>query len=142
MNRIWNLPVHLTAKYSTDIGAGTAPEDFVHTSIADQATADTKLCDDSWPVVAGFDTEISFYGTLEGAMTEVWRQGNVPGFGNMYINLALQNSDEIVGIALNGVFLFAATTELKYDAFFPKSSDPNVTPVGYTFDVCLGTFET
>ncbi len=67
MVRQWNTPVHLTAKYSTDIQAGTAPEDFVQTSIADLMTADTMLCDDSWPVVAGLDTEIAFYGTLEGA---------------------------------------------------------------------------
>ncbi len=52
----------------------------------------------------------------------------------------MPNSDQIVGIALNGVFLFAGATYYKYDAYFPKLLDPNLN-VRYTFDVCLGTYE-
>lgn len=34
---------------------------------------------------------------------------------------ALSNSDNVVGVALNGVFLFAGLNENGYDAFYPKS---------------------
>jgi hypothetical protein len=33
--------------------------------------------------------------------------------------LKLSNPDYVVGIALNGVFLFAGASQLGYDAFFP-----------------------
>ena len=45
----------------------------------------------------------------------------------------------MVGIALNGVFIFAGTTHLGYDVFFPKAFGTKIEPKGYDFDVCLGT---
>jgi hypothetical protein len=41
-------------------------------------------------------------------------------FGNAEASLlALKSSDSVVGVALNGVLLFAGTSEYGYDAFFP-----------------------
>ena len=49
------------------------------------------------------------------------------------------SSDSVVGVALNGVFLFAGTSEFGYDAFFPKAYGNKVTPRAVEVDVCLGT---
>lgn len=56
--------------------------------------------------------------------------------------MKLANSDQIVGIAINGVFLFAGTSQLGYDAFYPKAWGQKKNPVALTFDVCLGTAQT
>lgn len=56
--------------------------------------------------------------------------------------LRLQNLDQVVGIALNGVFLFAGTSHYGYDAFFPKSYGAQRNPRKIEVDVCLGTSET
>jgi hypothetical protein len=53
--------------------------------------------------------------------------------------LGLYNSDSIVGVALNGVFLFAGTSEYGYDAFFPKAYGNMKNPQAVTTDICLGT---
>ncbi len=51
-------------------------------------------------------------------------------------------SDFIVGTALNGVFLFAASTVSRYDVYFPKAWGTRRSPAGYSqIDVCLGTYE-
>ncbi len=52
------------------------------------------------------------------------------------------SSDRIIGTALNGVFLYAGVTHENYDAYYPKSWTGHSDPAGYSFDVCLGTFET
>lgn len=49
------------------------------------------------------------------------------------------SSDDVVGVALNGVLMFSGTTHTGYDVFFPKSYGTKNEPVGYEFDVCLGT---
>ncbi len=56
--------------------------------------------------------------------------------------MKLPNSDQIVGIAINGVLLFAGTSQLGYDAFYPKSWGQKRNPLSLTFDVCLGTSDT
>lgn len=49
------------------------------------------------------------------------------------------SSDDVVGVALNGVFIFSGSTHLGYDVFFPKAFGTKIEPKGYDFDVCLGT---
>lgn len=55
-----------------------------------------------------------------------------------YPLLSLPNSDMIVGVALNGVFFFSGTSNLGYDAFYPKAYGTNVHPRAMEFDTCLG----
>jgi hypothetical protein len=46
----------------------------------------------------------------------------------------------MVGIALNGVFLKPGTSEIGYDAFFPKSFSGNAVPLAEIDpDLCLGS---
>ena len=52
------------------------------------------------------------------------------------------NTDGIVGIALNGVPIYSGTSELGFDAFFPKSySGRFSTPKRVETDLCLGSAE-
>src|SRR5450830_1333808 len=51
---------------------------------------------------------------------------------------SLTNSDNVVGVALNGVFLFAGLSEKGYDAFYPKSYGKKTDPAGVSVDICLG----
>ena len=47
--------------------------------------------------------------------------------------------DDIVGFAFNGVPFFSGTSELNYDAFFPKSYTGYASPLKVTTDICLGS---
>ena len=51
------------------------------------------------------------------------------------------NTDGIVGIALNGVPIYSGTSELGYDAFYPKSYGKFVNPKRVETDLCLGSTE-
>ena len=59
-----------------------------------------------------------------------------------YPDLRLQNSDQVVGISLNGVLLFTGTSEYGYDAFFPKAYGNMKNPQAVLVDVCLGSAHT
>jgi hypothetical protein len=59
-----------------------------------------------------------------------------------YPDAKLPNSNQIVGVALNGVFLFSATSSYGYDAFFPKAYGINQSPQSVKVDICLGSAET
>jgi hypothetical protein len=53
--------------------------------------------------------------------------------------LGLDNSNSVVGVALNGVLLFTGTSEYGYDAFFPAAYGNMKSPRKVEVDVCLGT---
>jgi hypothetical protein len=59
-----------------------------------------------------------------------------------YPLLRLPDSDQVVGVALNGVFLFSGTSDYGYDAFFPASYGNKKNPRAIEVDVCLGTSRT
>ena len=46
--------------------------------------------------------------------------------------------EKIVGIAANGVPIYQGTSELKYDAFFPKAYNLYRYPKAIDVDACLG----
>ena len=79
-------------------------------------TADIELCDKSWTRDANLIRTVGF----------VKHSGNTDG---------------IVGIALNGVPIYAGTSELSYDAFFPKSYGKFTNPKRIETDICLGSAE-
>lgn len=100
------------------------------------------LCDANWARSSTIDLNIK-YGEAIGDKT------SNTGFSTSYVEKWIPNktdyplasltvSDPVVGIALNGVFIFAGTSEYGSDAFFPT---------GYAqgrasrldFDICLGT---
>lgn len=45
----------------------------------------------------------------------------------------------VVGIALNGVPIVSGTSELGFDALYPKAYGENTQPRGIDLDLCLGT---
>ena len=51
------------------------------------------------------------------------------------------STDGIVGIALNGVPIYAGTSELGFDAFFPRAFGRYVNPRRAETDLCLGSAE-
>lgn len=52
------------------------------------------------------------------------------------------NSNGIVGIALNGVPIYTGTSELKYDAFYPKGYSLYKNPKIVNADLCMGAVST
>lgn len=76
------------------------------------------------------------YSELFGDLTDLykdWRLGP---------SVRLPNSDPVVGVARNGVLLFAGTSDLGYDAFFPAAYGHKRNPVAIETDICLGTSRT
>ncbi|CDW77193.1 UNKNOWN [Stylonychia lemnae] len=53
--------------------------------------------------------------------------------------LELKSSNQVVGVALNGVFIFSGNSIYGYDAFFPKQYGTNSFPKKIETDQCLGT---
>ena len=83
---------------------------------ATSTTSDINLCDKSWIRDANLIRSVGF----------VKHSGNTDG---------------IVGIALNGVPIYSGTSELGFDAFFPKSYGKFVNPKRIETDLCLGSAE-
>ena len=98
-------------------------DNFHFTSLKSQTDIDAQLCDSSWARTQNIDSSL----VLEEDYEET---ANLIGF---------QNSDSIVGIALNGVWLSTANTVNGYDAFFPKAFGGKTKPEAIEVDVCLGT---
>lgn len=95
---------------------------------------DSVLCDPTWASYTTIDANIFYTEMLmDQTMSRKDTYGSLPlrnlqvsmwsmDFQNgTYTDDRLPNSDNIVGMALNGVFLFAGTSEYGYDAFFPKA---------------------
>lgn len=76
---------------------------------------DFEICEPTWAKVSGLDSYVHYsewYSTNADINVDVRVIPTLP-----LINL--RNFDNIVGVALNGVFLFSANTHQGYDAFFP-----------------------
>lgn len=94
--------------------------DYVGTNFTSQVHADETLCKTSWI-----------------------RNGNLKGLGEQLdvTQDGIDNGDtsRIVGIAFNGVPFFSGTSELGYDAFFPRAFGNHLKPLGVNVDHCLGS---
>jgi len=83
------------------------PNPYYFNDLTTQTSLDAAICDDTWAKSQTLDGSI--YYSEDASMT------------NNLLGLSPSSSDAIVGIALNGVFLFAGTSIYGYDAFFPKA---------------------
>ncbi len=104
------------------------------------------MCSVSWANAGSLDGYLDYQEAVYNSYAEFmldhanpWSEEVINSFGGMLPKLT---SEYVVGTALNGVFLYTGATHLKYDAYYPKAWDGHSSPTGYTFDVCLGTFET
>lgn len=90
------------------------------TTIASQTDMDNLLCEPYWAKSAFLPSAVS-YGRYAEPL------------------LGLNNFDNIVGIALNGAFIHAATSELQYDAMYPQAYGSHLSPRSVDLDSCLGS---
>lgn len=99
------------------------------------------LCDPNWARSSTIDSYVD-YGEAIGdktnsvGFTSSFEEKWTPDRSN-YPLATLTVSDPVVGIALNGVFIFAGTSEYGSDAFFPVGYKTG-TASRLNFDVCLG----
>jgi hypothetical protein len=101
------------------------------TSLTTQTDLNNQLCEPNWGKTAridknigvaeyiGTDHDILFNNLGSSSTTIEWTINPVNNVG--YTLLDMPVSDEIVGISRNGVFFFAGTSHLGYDAFYPKA---------------------
>lgn len=114
---------------------------FYNTVVKTQTDYDLMMCNPRWTATTSLDIKLlenerTYYDFVYPiAMKE-------DGWGGEYAPLLpLQDSDQVVGMAINGVFIFSGTTPYGFDAFFPRvygsyNSTKSITP-----DFCLGTSE-
>ncbi|CDW88260.1 UNKNOWN [Stylonychia lemnae] len=113
---------------------------FYNYQVNSQADSDQVLCSSNWAGKAFIDSNI-FY------EEKVLDQNGVYSATLFQINsnwplLKMTSSNYIVGVARNGVFIFAGSGDQGFDAFFPQTYGINVTPVKADYDVCLGSQNT
>ncbi|CDW79421.1 UNKNOWN [Stylonychia lemnae] len=109
------------------------------TIINDQSVLDYNLCNYNLFKSSLIDSSISY---SESLFTSTYTQ---PSWELDQINFPsnrLTNSDNIVGVALNGVFLRNGASDLQFDGFFPKLYGTKSLFKYFQTDVCLGTSET
>lgn len=116
-------------------------ETVEYTVLEDQVNIDMTRCDPYW-AKADFMDEY-----LRDSIVEL-KMNDIEGSGDewtsdpnniLYPLLPLAKPDGVVGIALNGVFLFSGTSYLGYDALFPSHYGTFKSPERLVFDACLGT---
>ena len=101
---------------------------FEYTSATTQAEYDALMCDDKWAKTSRIDGRIA-------SSERVYYNFQYPiafhdeGWDSEETSLLnLKSSDSVVGIALNGVLLFASTSQFGYDAFFPQAHGTKAEP--------------
>ncbi len=79
------------------------------------------LCNTAWATTTSVDFSIEMTDAVtdSGPSSSLLNWIDTIAAGTATPLLKLQNSNSVVGIAINGVLLFAATSHLNYDAFFP-----------------------
>ncbi|CDW90076.1 UNKNOWN [Stylonychia lemnae] len=138
MNRIqWNLKPREMAKAAINYDN----KDFYFTDLRSQADIDGVLCIENWAQKELLDTNVHYAEVIKG-QTQTSNNWKIDSSNVGQFNLlGLPNSDAVVGIALNGVFLFSGTSKYGYDAYFPRAYGLNTDPRQIEFDVCLGSVE-
>lgn len=116
---------------------------------------DTALCDSNWASYQGIDVNVYyteslnlnvsyFIGGNTLRMLAYTPKAAVP-LSNWTLNATtmpdnrMPSSDAIVGVAINGVLLFAGVSSYGYDAFFPKAYGNMKNPQAVSVDICLGS---
>lgn len=129
------------ATYSAVTTGSVKPVDFTNTEILSQTSLDEALCDGSWAKYSNIDANIQYIqAQTVNAATYPAHSSNWARTDAATTSLTrLANSDQVVGVALNGVFLFSGTSDYGYDAFYPKSFGNKKNPRAIEVDICLGT---
>ena len=135
---VYNLPVDEmdAANYKDSEG------NIYATTLFTQTDVNNQLCEPNWGKSSRIDPEIEaweYIGKQDGDdyTVETWKSN--PTNDPEYPLLKLPNSDPVLGVARNGVFIFAGTSHLGYDAFYPAAYGAKKTPEALDVDVCLGT---
>lgn len=137
---VFNLPYKSTVAYQVDVVAGgMSSSEFAITTLNEQTDIDTALCDGYWAKYQNLDA----YHVYDEGQEDATQTASADwGLTNDTPLLRLPSSEQVVGVALNGVFLFSGTSEFGYDAFFPKAYGNKKSPKALEVDICLGTSHT
>ena len=139
---VFNLPWTSTDSYKSIVLSGAESDSqYTYTSLTTQSDLNSVLCDGYWANLNLIDAAIYYTEEILSTASFTYRGKGFQNYYNLTISpdTRLQNSDSIVGVALNGVFLFAGTSEYGYDAFFPKAYGNMVNPQAIPVDICLGS---
>eukprot|EP00347_Sterkiella_histriomuscorum_P021481 403333829 len=147
--------------YRFDVGFNTAPidmasarsltpnDDFNNTYGESTTDLDLILCDYIWAKSNSIDQNIYYQEAIKGAdkaslLTQIPQtiSKNWKISPNTLPLAQLPESSIVVGIARNGVFIFAGVSELGYDAFFPKKFGRRTDIDEVEVDLCLGSLQT
>ncbi|CDW82983.1 UNKNOWN [Stylonychia lemnae] len=108
----------------------------------DELNVENYMCSETWGKNANIDLNFrpvdALTSDISGSLV-LWNEEAIGDYP--YDLIRLPSSDKIVGIALNGVFIFSAISIYGYDAFYPTSFGTRNSPKGVTADLCLGTSE-
>eukprot|EP00347_Sterkiella_histriomuscorum_P023334 403335042 len=116
---------------------------FYNRKVMDQTDIDTMLCDGTWASSSSIDKNIGYSEAIgkktpsntheDFSFNEKWAVK-----ATQYPLATITESNSIVGISLNGVFIFsAAASSYNSDVFFSNRGK-----TAYNFDLCLGSQET
>jgi hypothetical protein len=111
---------------------------YVNSVLEDQTSLDIYQCNAQWAGGSSIDKNIAYDEAISNLAGPVdfsvanWDTTNSP-----YLHLT--QPERIVGIALNGVFIFSAINEYGYDAFYSRKYGNKRSPVNVTADICLGS---
>lgn len=99
---------------------------------------DFAQCYDEWATITTIDASAQFseYASLTSDL-----QANAGTIASLN-TLGLDNTNKVVGIALNGVFIFTAISDYGLDPFFPKAFGTKQNVQKVPIDQCLGSTET
>jgi hypothetical protein len=123
----FNLPTHDMKSASGLSNSAT----FYNRQVKTQTDIDTMSCDSTWATPSSIDANINYMESI-GKMVVSVGQNSFDTFystasgerwtrSSSYPYAQLSVSDSVVGIALNGVFIFAGAAETTgMDTFFPK----------------------
>lgn len=132
---LFNVPIKDMDDYDP-----TSDLPFYYSEVTTQTELNEQLCDNEWAKFDNIDDAIIY---TEGYTKVATVNGWAPwAISTTYPLLRLPDSDQVVGVALNGVLLFAGTSDYGYDAFFPSSYGAKNSPRAIETDVCLGTSRT
>jgi hypothetical protein len=135
----FNTPVREMENY--DVEQAKVDGAYYYTKLTTQTDVDSQLCDNTWAKHQYLDDSDSYEEAAPESMDALYYAPDAyVAFGNENSEmLGLKNSDSVVGVALNGVLLFAGTSEYGYDAFFPAAYGNKKSPRAVETDICLGT---
>lgn len=112
---------------------------YVYSKLEDQTALDIFQCNSDWATSSSIDKAIGYDELTNPTYNPGNFISNTWDVSTTTPYLKLAEPDSIIGIALNGVFLFTPMSEFGYDAFYPVKYGNKLNPTPVNADICLGS---